>query len=309
MKFLLFDKNRGYGRYLKEELSIDDIDIELIDFKLPLFSYNPKIFTKKAVKYASNKLDEEVILLISSFEIDELNGFPSFFSEFVEGTIGVKKITNTISNMNKRCVYKSLLAYCEPQRNPIIFEENTKGKLKTFSKDMSSFEKIFVPNGQVKSFINEKVNKEHNPNLKSIKKFKSYINKKNNGFNIELKKSEVTIFAPKEGNMKINVKFNDFPKITLSLPIEKPDLLIDKFIHSSKRYLRKEIANREIKFREDQIKINFNEDIEDDILLWLKELYGFSKELKKMRDSEKYMKRYNEIQDNLIFETENENQD
>ncbi|MFW6025725.1 MAG: non-canonical purine NTP pyrophosphatase [Candidatus Woesearchaeota archaeon] len=313
MKFLLFNKNKKFGNLMKEELSIKDIDLDIIDFKLPIFSHHPKEFIKKASKYASNKLDEDVILLISSFDIEGLNGFPSFFSRYIENTMGVKNVIKVLSNMNRRCLYESYLAYCEPQRNPILFETSVKGKLKSFSADMSSFESVFVPNEQIKSLSNEKVNQQYNPNLNNLKKFINYINKKTKGFEIEIENLEITIFAPKEGNLKVKVKIKNFPKKIISLPIEKPKDLLEKLIFSSKRKIKKDLVNREMRLRVDEIIVNIKdeEEIKDEIFIWLKDIYKYSKDLKKTRSSEKYMEKYNEIQDELklFFEDEDEIKD
>ena len=97
--------------------------------------------------------------------INALGGFPGPYSAFVYRTLGnpgVLKLMDGISD--RRAEFRSAVGYCEPGRNPEIFEGVVKGRLTTSERGSSGFgfDPIFVADdGDGRTFAEMSVNEKN----------------------------------------------------------------------------------------------------------------------------------------------------
>ena len=109
---------------------------------------------KYSAKWACEKLNKPVLKNDSGLFIKSLNGFPGVYTHYADDTIkedGILKLMEGIED--REAYFKESLAYCEPGKEPIVFEGYTKGKI---AKEKSgtygwSWEYIFIPEGEEKT--------------------------------------------------------------------------------------------------------------------------------------------------------------
>jgi len=79
-------------------------------------------------KWAAEKLKIPVMVDDSGLFINALNGFPGPYSAFVENKIGNKKVLRLMEDEDDRtAVFKSVIGYCEPAKEAIVFTGMVKG--------------------------------------------------------------------------------------------------------------------------------------------------------------------------------------
>ena len=89
--------------------------------------------------------------------INSLDGFPGVYSAYVYHTIGYGGILKLLANFdeNKRKAYfKSVIAYSEPNKKPLVFIGECSGKIsiKSLGNNGFGFDPIFIPDGEEKTF-------------------------------------------------------------------------------------------------------------------------------------------------------------
>ena len=129
-----FDVHLKWVKRAKEEIQSDDLK-EIACF---------------AAKNACVETSHSVVADDSGFFVDALGGFPGPYSSYVFGTIGIEGILRLLGATRKRSAYfKTVVAFCEPNSNPISFSGIVKGVVGTEPRGMHGFgfDPIFLPNG------------------------------------------------------------------------------------------------------------------------------------------------------------------
>ena len=107
-----------------------------------------------SAKWACEKLGKAVLKNDSGLFVNALNGFPGVYTHYVEDTIGEDGLLKLMENLEDRTAYfKEAIAYCEPGKEPIVFEGITKGKIDTKKSGTFgwSWDFIFIPEGEEKT--------------------------------------------------------------------------------------------------------------------------------------------------------------
>lgn len=110
-----------------------------------------------SAKEASNKLKCDVLVNDTGLFVDVLNGFPGPYTSYVDKTLNEDGILKLLKdNENRNASFIEALAYCEYNKEPLLFKSITKG---TISKEKSgthgwSFDFIFIPEGKDKTLGN-----------------------------------------------------------------------------------------------------------------------------------------------------------
>ncbi|MFA7245012.1 MAG: non-canonical purine NTP pyrophosphatase [Candidatus Magasanikbacteria bacterium] len=103
-----------------------------------------------SVEYACKKLKEPVAVTDAGFFIEALNGFPGPFLKFMNHYLIAEDVLKMMKGKeNRRCVFKDVLAYCEPGKKPIVFTASANGNisLKKGKDGNTASDQIFVPDG------------------------------------------------------------------------------------------------------------------------------------------------------------------
>jgi inosine/xanthosine triphosphate pyrophosphatase family protein len=304
MKYIKLNLSNNFYPKIKEILN--NYDVEDLELKVPLFSTDSEIYIREVTKYVANKLEEDVIIIIESFEVEALNDFPGLFFKYIEESLGSKNIVKLMNNENKTCIHKLFLSFSEPNRNPIIFKSQVQGKLKSVYLGNDSFYDLFVPNDEIHAYNNEDVYNKNHPIFEILNKFKDFYTKKEEGFEIKIHEFHILNFAPKEGYCRANVITDNNEEISIRIEFDKADSMLENIEYNLIKEMQKKIAINEKNLREEDIKIRLD-NVSDDFYLWLKDVYQYSKDLRKTRNPEEYMQKYNEIEDKLIFIEQNVN--
>jgi XTP/dITP diphosphohydrolase len=87
--------------------------------------------------------------------IDSLQGFPGVYSKYVFFTIGLPGILKLLQGLeNRNAVFRSVYAYSEPGKKPVIVTGECKGIISNEQQGKQGFgyDPIFIPNGAKKTF-------------------------------------------------------------------------------------------------------------------------------------------------------------
>jgi XTP/dITP diphosphohydrolase len=113
--------------------------------------------------YVQERFDYPFMLEDAGLFIDAFNGFPGVYSKFVFFTIGLDGILRLFEEKeNRKAVFRSVYAYSEQGKKPIIVTGKCRGTISTKKQGTNGFgyDPIFIPDGADKTFgemtINEK---------------------------------------------------------------------------------------------------------------------------------------------------------
>lgn len=87
--------------------------------------------------------------------IEPLQGFPGVYSKYVFYTIGLDGILQLLEkNKERTAVFRSVYAYCEPRKPPIIVAGECPGTIAQQQRGTHGFgyDPIFIPQGAIKTF-------------------------------------------------------------------------------------------------------------------------------------------------------------
>lgn len=109
---------------------------------------------KYSAKWAAEKLNVPVLKNDSGLFVNGLKGFPGVYTHFADDTIGVDGLLKLMEGIEDRSAYfKEAISYCEPGKEPVVFEGITKGKIDTKKSGTYgwSWDFVFIPEGQEKT--------------------------------------------------------------------------------------------------------------------------------------------------------------
>lgn len=109
---------------------------------------------KYSAKWACEKLGKAVLKNDSGLFVNGLKGFPGVYTHYADETIGENGLLKLMEGLEDRTAYfKEALAYCEPGKEPIVFEGITKGRIDTKKSGTYgwSWDFIFIPDGEEKT--------------------------------------------------------------------------------------------------------------------------------------------------------------
>lgn len=113
---------------------------------------------KYSAKWAADQLNIPVLKNDSGFFIDHYNGFPGAYMKYIDETINIDGLLKLMEGIEDRgCYIKEAIAYCEPGKEPIVFEGITRG---TISHEPSGeygwgiLDHLFIPEGETQTLGN-----------------------------------------------------------------------------------------------------------------------------------------------------------
>jgi len=109
---------------------------------------------KYSAKWAANELNKAVLKNDSGLFVNGLKGFPGVYTHYVDDTLGVDGLLKLMEGLEDRTAYfKESIAYCEPGKEPVVFEGYTKGKIDTKKSGTYgwSWDFVFIPEGEEKT--------------------------------------------------------------------------------------------------------------------------------------------------------------
>jgi XTP/dITP diphosphohydrolase len=103
-----------------------------------------------SARWASQQLDQPVVVTDAGFYIEALNGFPGPFIKFINEWLSVDDFLNLMrGKTNRRIVIRDCLAYCQPNAKPVTFCGSYRGELaiEPGRESGSPINRLFIPDG------------------------------------------------------------------------------------------------------------------------------------------------------------------
>ena len=110
--------------------------------------------SKYSAKWAAEQLNKPVLKNDSGLFVNGLKGFPGVYSKYADETIGKDGLLKLMEGIEDRSAYfKESIAYCEPGKEPVVFEGITKGRIDTKKSGTYgwSWDFVFIPEGEDKT--------------------------------------------------------------------------------------------------------------------------------------------------------------
>jgi XTP/dITP diphosphohydrolase len=154
------------------------IDSERIDYDYPeVQSDELEIIASEGARHSREVLGRAIVVEDSGLFINALNGFPGPYSSYVQQKIGNEGILKVMIGIKDRSAFfKSVVAFCEPKRAPVLFKGVVHGRIIEEIRGENGFgyDPIFAPNDKTKTF-GEMEMEEKNEISHRRKAFESFI--------------------------------------------------------------------------------------------------------------------------------------
>lgn len=157
-------KVKEFKQILEPEIKVNHIKLSYPELR----SDNPEEIARMSAEMLANKLKKTIVVEDSGLFIKALDDFPGTCSAYIHKRIGLKGIIKLMEGIKDRnCFYKSAVAYCEPNKKPISFLGEEKGKVAEKIRGNYGFghDPIFIPEGSNKTYGEMK-------NCEEIKQFR-----------------------------------------------------------------------------------------------------------------------------------------
>lgn len=131
-------------------------------------------------KWAAEKLNISVMVDDSGLFINALNGFPGPYSAFVENKMGNKKVLKLMEDEeDRRAVFKSVIGYCEPGKETIVFTGTVEGAIAFEERGTGGFgyDPIFEYNGRTFAEIGDEEKNKLSHRRRALDKFFEWLPK------------------------------------------------------------------------------------------------------------------------------------
>ena len=115
----------------------------------------PEDIAKDSAKMLVNEMKIPVVVEDSGLFIEALNGFPGTCSAYIHKRIGLNGILKLMEDVKDRTAYyKSAVAYCEPDKEPVAFLGEEIGDIAESVRGSYGFghDPIFIPQGSHKTY-------------------------------------------------------------------------------------------------------------------------------------------------------------
>ena len=157
-------KVKEFKAILGNSITINHINQEYRELR----SDRPEEIAKDAAKRLSLQFKKPIVVEDSGLFIKALNDFPGTCSSYIHKRIGLDGILKLMEGIEDRiCYYRSAVGYCEPDKEPVSFLGEEKGKVAKEVKGSHGFghDPIFIAEGNEKTYGEAE-------NCENIKKFR-----------------------------------------------------------------------------------------------------------------------------------------
>jgi len=157
-------KVREFKQILEPEIKVNHIQISYPEIR----SENPEEIARHSAQELAERLKKNVVVEDSGLFIKSLNDFPGTYSATIHKKIGLNGILKLMEGVQDRtCFYRSVVSYCEPDKKPVSFLGEEKGKIAESIRGNFGFghDPIFIPEGSNKTYGEMK-------NVGEVKKFR-----------------------------------------------------------------------------------------------------------------------------------------
>ena len=185
---VLYVITSNHGKFSEIEKHVGSLGISVIqnDFGYPEIQADTlEDVARFGVDWVQRQFPYAFILEDSGLFIDAFQGFPGVYSKYVFFTIGLPGVLKLLDDRKvhqRTAVFRSVIAFGEPGKKPVLFIGECKGKISKTLRGTNGFgyDPIFIPDGETKTFAQMTI---HEKNLcshrgKSVEKFIDFLQKK-----------------------------------------------------------------------------------------------------------------------------------
>ncbi len=159
MKTIYFITSNS-GKVLEVKNKLTDVDIKVVQKNLGYPEIQTNSLEEVAMfgaEHVQKRFKLPFILEDAGLFIESLGGFPGVFSAYAYHTIGcngILKLMKDKEGNNRKAVFRSIFAYAEPVRKPILFVGECHGTIldKMQGNNGFGYDPIFIPDGGNKTF-------------------------------------------------------------------------------------------------------------------------------------------------------------
>jgi len=112
---------------------------------------------RESAKNLAEKLNKPVITEDTGLYFKAYNNFPGALPKFVYQGIGFEGIFKLLDGKDRSAYFKTVIGYCEPDKEPVLFEAEMDGKIadKIFMQATNAmpYDHIFIPDGHKKTIV------------------------------------------------------------------------------------------------------------------------------------------------------------
>ncbi|MBW2977883.1 non-canonical purine NTP pyrophosphatase [Candidatus Woesearchaeota archaeon] len=184
MRIYFVTTNKHKFQEVKDILKDYPIELEQLDMSYEEdHDLSMEGIAKKAAKKLADELQKPIVLEDTGLFFEAYEGFPGALPKFVINSIGFKGIFKLLNGESRKAYFKTVAAFCEPGKEPVLFEGIMNGiiteKVHNPEKDEMPYDKIFVPEGYDKTIseIPFEEKKSYSQRGKAFRKFGEYIKK------------------------------------------------------------------------------------------------------------------------------------
>ena len=177
MKLIFITGNKNKLREAREILH--DFDVENQEIDLPEFQGEPHFIATEKARIAAQKLGCAVFVDDTNLCFEALHGLPGpYIKDFLTklGPLGLVKLLSAYDDKRARAV--ALIGFCEPGKEPLVFEGSTPGTIVS-PKGSTHFgwDPIFLPEGYEKTYaeMESETKNKISHRYKALAKFRDYL--------------------------------------------------------------------------------------------------------------------------------------
>ena len=144
-------KLKEFQEILGDEVIVNHVEMEYDEIR----SDSSEEIAKSSAEVLANELKKDVVVEDSGLFIEALNGFPGTCSAYIHKRIGLDGITKLMKGVeNRKCSYKSAVAYCRSGERAVIFSGDESGSVADEAVGNFGFghDPIFIPENSEKTY-------------------------------------------------------------------------------------------------------------------------------------------------------------
>jgi len=168
----------------KAILAAHGIEVEHVSMDLPEIQADPAEIAKNKARIASEKTGKACFVDDTALCFNALNGLPGEYIKFFAEKLGLVNLVKLLDGFeDKTAKAMAVVAYCEPEKEPKVFEGIVDGKIVSPRGDRFVWDPIFQPDGFEETYaeMTQEQKNEISHRKKAMDKFVKFLKGENNG--------------------------------------------------------------------------------------------------------------------------------
>lgn len=184
MKLCCVTGNQNKFEEYKKILAEHEIECENVKLDLTEIQADPQEIAKNKAKQAAEEIGRPCFVDDTALCFNALNGLPGEYIKFFAEKLGLVKLVKLLDGFeDKTAKAMAVIAYCEPGKEPAVFQGVTEGKIVMPRGERFVWDPIFQPEGHEQTYA--EMSKEEKNRIshrkKALEKFIKHLEEIKNG--------------------------------------------------------------------------------------------------------------------------------